>query len=142
MTAFGGANLKSIAEKMGVNYHTLRNWAKETRDIPPTALRKIAKMTNISLNWLLLEEGAPFMDIGKPFDLEYAVEHHNNWLDVIDEWYDFEGRSNPMPDTLGASFMSGWSSFTKAQRLDAIRDFKNFLDLTFPQNADVIRQDQ
>lgn len=54
--AFGGKNLKIIAEKLEINYHTLRNWAKETRDIPPDALRKIAKLTNISLNWLLLGE--------------------------------------------------------------------------------------
>ncbi|HEV7700316.1 MAG TPA: helix-turn-helix domain-containing protein [Pyrinomonadaceae bacterium] len=63
--AFGGANLKQVAEKMDVKYHTLRNWAKETRDIPPSALRQIAKLTNISLNWLLLEQGEMRPDKGQ-----------------------------------------------------------------------------
>jgi transcriptional regulator with XRE-family HTH domain len=142
VAAFSGANLKEVAEKMGVNYHTLRNWAKETRDIPPAELKKIAKLTKVSLNWLLLEEGERFPGNNAKFDLEYAIEHHDDWMDVVDEWYAAEGRSNPMPDSMGASFMGGWKSFDLKQKIDAVTDFKRFLDLTFPQNEKLPQKDQ
>lgn len=64
LAAFGESSLKSVAARLGVNYHTLRNWAKETRDIPPSVLRQIAKMTNCSLNWLLLGDEVQRPDTG------------------------------------------------------------------------------
>jgi hypothetical protein len=127
VAAFGGANLKSIAEKMDVNYHTLRNWAKETRDIPPDQLREIAKLTNISLNWLLLEVGPKSLKDDKEFDIEYSIEHSDDWRDVMKQWFEFEG--GEMPDTMGAAFMGGWKSFDKQQKIAALTDFKRFLDL-------------
>jgi transcriptional regulator with XRE-family HTH domain len=56
-----GLNLKEIAAKLEINYHTFRNWAKGTRDIPPGELARIAKMTNVSLNWLLTGEGEKYV---------------------------------------------------------------------------------
>lgn len=130
VSAFEGLSLKEIAEKMGVNYHTLRNWAKETRDIPPKALRQIAEMTPVSLNWLLLEQGPRTIE-QRGFDIGYSVDSNDDWMKVIDEWYDFEGKINPMPEGMGASFMGGWKSFDREKRIAAIIDFKKFLDLTF-----------
>lgn len=127
VAAFDGANLKSIAEKMDVNYHTLRNWAKETRDIPPSELKKIARMTPVSLNWLLLEEGPrTIRQLG--FDLDYSVTRNEDWQEILEEWYDFEGRV--MPDFGGVAFMGGWESFTHKQRVAAITDLKMMLDRT------------
>lgn len=71
-----GLNLKEIAEKLGVNYHTFRNWAKETRDIPPSELAKIAKMTNVSLNWLLLGEGEKYQSPAATPDLIDVLNSH------------------------------------------------------------------
>lgn len=127
VSAFGGTNLKIIAEKMGVKYHTLRNWAKETRDIPPSALKQIAKMTKVSLNWLLLEEGEKYLFDNEPFDLNEAITHYDDWRDVMKAWYEYEG--DVMPETMGASFMGGWKSFDAAEKASALLDFKRFLDL-------------
>lgn len=130
VAAFNGEGLKKIAEELRVNYHTLRNWAKETRPIPPEMLKEIATRTNVSLSWLLLERGPRTVEqLG--FDIGYSVDRNEDWMKVIDEWYDFEGKINPMPEGMGASFMGGWKSFDREKRIAAIIDFKKFLDLTF-----------
>lgn len=93
--AFGGRTLKEVAERLDVNYHTLRNWAKETRDIPPAELKKIAILTNVSLNWLLLGEGEKFANQRKEFNLERSIERHHAWRPVLEEWFEFEGKEMP-----------------------------------------------
>lgn len=110
-----------------MNYHTLRNWAKETRPIPPEMLKQIATLTNVSLNWLLLEDGPrTVQQLG--FDLDYSVTRNESWREVLEEWYDFEGRI--MPDFGGVAFMGGWGSLTHKQRIGAISDLKQLLDKT------------
>lgn len=125
MKAFRGDSLPKIAEKLGVNYHTLRNWAKGRSDIPSSELIKIAEMTTISLNWLLTGQGEMYV-AAKVFDLEYSVDQHDDWRPVMEEWFEWEGKE--MPETMGASFMGGWNTLTREERMDAIRDFKMLLD--------------
>lgn len=55
--AFGFKSIGDIADLMEVNHHTLRNWLKNKREIPPDELAKIAVLTNFSLNWILTGEG-------------------------------------------------------------------------------------
>lgn len=134
--AFGDAKNYRIAAQMGISDAAVKNYV-DGRVPGPEALLKIHQLTGCNLHWLLTGEGSRRVeDHGDVFDLEYVVEESENWLDVIDQWYASEGKTNPMPDTLGASFMGGWASFTKEQRLNAIRDFKNFLDLTFPNGKE------
>jgi len=58
--AFDGATLAEIAEKIGENYHTVRNWVKSKRDPPPQFFIAVAELTNCSLYWLLTAKGPKF----------------------------------------------------------------------------------
>jgi hypothetical protein len=139
---FRFATNESIAERIGVGKGAVGFYVRG-RLPPMDVVLKIQEVTGCNLHWLLTGEGPRTPPAEETvFDLEYSVEHQNDWLAVIDDWYEFEGRKNPMPDTLGASFMGGWAKMTKEERLNAIRDFKNFLDLTFPRNEDTTRKDQ
>lgn len=55
--AFGLDSIKDVAEELGENYHTVRNYLQLRREIPSSILMKIANLTNFSLNWLLFEQG-------------------------------------------------------------------------------------
>jgi transcriptional regulator with XRE-family HTH domain len=114
-----------IGRKLEIDYQSAKNYLsgrKPSADV----LERIVEKTNVSLNWLLMGSGPKYIK-DDVFDLERSVERHADWTDVINEWYEFEGTT--MPETSGASFMGGWQSFDKRQKLDAIRDFKRFLDL-------------
>lgn len=126
--AFKFASQAEIARKMGVSEAAVKNYL-DGRVPNAEKLLQIRALTNCNLDWLLTGEG----QTKREFDLEYSVDHHEDWLNVIDEWYAFEGRENPMPEAMGASFMGGWQSFDRPARIAAIRDFKNFLDLTFKE---------
>jgi len=120
---FGTNKPADIGRKLDIDYQSAKNYLsgrKPNADV----LEKIVERTDVSLNWLLLGTGPKFLR--NEFDLERSVDLHDDWLDVIDEWYQFEGET--MPDTMGASFMGGWKSFDKQQKIDAITDFKRFLD--------------
>ena len=114
-----------IGRKLEIDYQSAKNYLSGRK---PSAevLERIVEKTNVSLNWLLMGSGPKYIK-DDVFDLERSVERHSDWTDVINEWYEFEGAT--MPETSGASFMGGWKSFDKRQKLDAIRDFKRFLDL-------------
>lgn len=124
--AFNFASQAEIARKMGVSEAAVKNYI-DGRVPNADKLLQIRALTNCNLDWLLTGEG----NTKREFDLESSVGRHDDWLDVINEWYEFEGRENPMPETMGASFMGGWRSFDRDKQIAAIRDFKNFLDLTF-----------
>lgn len=130
--AFGGRTLKEVAERLDVNYHTLRNWAKETRDIPPAELKKIAILTNVSLNWLLLGEGEKFANQRKEFNLERSIERHHAWRPVLEEWFEFEGKE--MPEFEGASLMHGWGGLPRDMKVLALVDLKRILDRHLDNN--------
>ncbi len=114
-----------IGRKLEIDYQSAKNYLsgrKPNADI----LERIVEKTNVSLNWLLMGHGPKYVK-DEAFDLERTIERHDAWTDVLRDWYEFEGAT--MPNTQGASFMGGWKSFDKQQKIDAIRDFKKFLDL-------------
>jgi transcriptional regulator with XRE-family HTH domain len=128
--AFYNASNAEIARQMGLSEPAVNNYMGGR--IPGAdKLIQIASLTKCNLHWLITGEGSRFVSDGREFNLEYSIETHEDWRDVIDEWYEFEGRPMPMPDTMGASFMGGWRSFDLKQKVAAVTDFKNFLDLTF-----------
>lgn len=55
--AFGGLNLKEVAEKLGVEYTTFWNYVQGRTKFPPLVLERIGRKTGISLNWLLSGDG-------------------------------------------------------------------------------------
>ena len=69
--AFDAKDLKEVAQIIGENYSSLHNWASQRRDFPTNILIKIAKMANISIDWILTgENGNQFVssnnaDFGK-----------------------------------------------------------------------------
>ena len=120
---FGTDEPAEIRRKLQIDYSSAKNYLAGRK---PNAevLEKIVEVTDVSLNWLLMGQGPKYLR--EEFDLDRSVEVHDDWLNVIRDWYVFEGRE--MPDTSGASFMGGWNSFSRQQKIDAIRDFKTFLD--------------
>jgi len=54
--ALGAKDLKDAAQILGENYSSLHNWSSQRRDFPTSALIKIAKMTNTSIDWILTGE--------------------------------------------------------------------------------------
>jgi repressor LexA len=59
--AFAGASLTEIADKTGYKYHTLRNYLKAHRDIPPDVLIKLSDLTKCSIHWLLTGVGTKYI---------------------------------------------------------------------------------
>jgi len=55
--AFEGATMAVIARRLGIPHATVRNYYQEGRLPAPEVLIKIAAVTGISLNWLLLGTG-------------------------------------------------------------------------------------
>lgn len=126
--AFGTDDKRYIAEKLGFStvgglYKVLNG----ERELDFEKLLKFRNHTKRTIDWLLTGEG-PLVLKSREFDLEYAIDNNEDWTQIIDKWYEFDGQENPMPDTMGASFMSGWQSFDRQQRMDAVKDFKAFLD--------------
>lgn len=76
---FKGASLSEIAAKTERNYHTLRNWVQQKRDIPPDVLIQIAILTKTSVHWLLTGEG-PMQITAQP-TVEFSEEERK----VIEE---------------------------------------------------------
>jgi|SRR5215213_7280341 len=54
--AFNAKDLKEVAQIIGENYSSLHNWASQRRDFPTNVLIKVAKMANISIDWILTGE--------------------------------------------------------------------------------------
>lgn len=116
-----------IAEKLGFSsvqgvYKVLSG----ERELDFEKLQRFRNYTKCSIDWLLTGEGPKVLEAFRAFDVEKSIERHDDWRDVIDEWYQFEGRS--APDTIGASFMGGWRKFNPEERLAAIKDYKMVLD--------------
>lgn len=125
--AFGNAKYAIIAEKIGVSEAAVKNYVAG-RVPDAEKLVQISKLTNCNLHWLLTGDGPKNLsEQPEEFDIEYSIERHDSWLDVMEDWYAFEGEA--MPETQGASFMGGWKGFDMKQKVNALRDFKRFLDL-------------
>ncbi len=123
--AFSNAKNAEIARKIGVSEAAIKNYI-DGRVPDADKLVKITSLTNCNLHWLLTGQGVKFLNDERIFDLEYSIDKHDNWHDVMNDWFSFEGRE--MPDTLGASFMGGWESYTAEEKIEALRDFKMLLD--------------
>jgi len=54
--AFNAKDLKEVAQIIGENYSSLHNWASQRRDFPTNILIKIAKLANVSIDWILTGE--------------------------------------------------------------------------------------
>lgn len=126
--AYETSEIPALARKLGVTYQAAKNYV-EGRIPSVEKLIDISRSTGCSIDWLLTGEGEKYRSKLRKFDLELSVERHpDSWLDVINEWYEFEGRPNPMPGTMGASFMGGWESFERDRKIAAIRDLKMIFD--------------
>lgn len=124
-TAFDNAKNAEIARKMGVSEAAVKNYV-DGRIPDADKLIQIRNLTNCNLDWLLTGEGPQTAGGNREFDIERSVDKHDDWREVMNDWFAWEGKE--MPDTLGASFMGGWNMLTKEERIDAIRDFKMLLD--------------
>jgi hypothetical protein len=54
--ALQAKDLKEAAQMLDENYSSLYNWSSQRRDFPTNVLIKIARMTNISIDWILTGE--------------------------------------------------------------------------------------
>lgn len=71
--AFGFARMADIARRIGVPHATIRNYF-QGRLPAPEVLIKIAKETDVSLNWLLAGIGDMYADNSKHSDLDSIFE--------------------------------------------------------------------
>lgn len=72
----------------------------------------------------------PPQDLGNAddFSLEDALDRYNDPHHIMTEWFAAEGRQ--LPADYGVVFFQGWETFTREERLDAVRDAKKVLDRT------------
>ena len=161
---FDNATMAEIARKIDVPHATIRNYFSG-RLPAPEVLIKIAKATNISLNWLLLGSGEMYVGTPKQlsldslfeqkveeilerrlavrkadvqelgtvdsppkFDLEKAVSVYDDPQRAMNEWFAFEGRE--YPSDYGIIFFHGWESYTRDEKIEALKDAKKVLDRT------------
>ena len=131
MEAFGTNDKNIIAEKLGFSsVQAVYKIVRGERELDFEKLQKFRDYTNCSIDWLLTGEGPMTLHGGpREFDLERSIERHGDeWLDVMEDWYKFEG--SEMPEFEGASLMGGWGRLDHAEKVAAIRDLKGILDRT------------
>lgn len=128
--AFRGAKNYEIARKMGVSDAAVKNYV-DGRVPNAEILLLIRRLTGCNLDWLLSGEGSRFVGDDKEFNIERSIEMHDDWSQVLKDWYEYEG--GEMPEDVGVSFMGGWRGFTKEQKIDAVKDLKKLLDRTIDQ---------
>ena len=125
--AFGTDDKAFIAEKLGFSsIQSIYKILKGEGELNFERLRLFQNYTKHSIDWLLTGEGPKVLDGYREFDIERSIERHDSWRGVMDDWFAYEGRE--MPETMGASFMGGWESFDREQRIAALKDFKMLLD--------------
>lgn len=87
-----------------------------------------------TVNKLLSERGLTAVDdlgaidSGSGFSIEDATARSDDPQIVMSEWFKHEGRE--YPTDFGVVFFQGWQSFSRQEKLDAIRDAKKVLDRT------------
>ena len=153
--AFGRESLGDIAELMQMNYHTLRNYLQLRRDAPTDFWIRIAKMTNVSLDWLLtgrgdmhfgaeaesrvleasLEEkirsvvreelGAQPAPAKPAFDLSKAIEKYKTLESTLAAWFKFEGKE--LPADFAVNF-HGWDKLSAEDRLLTASEIKHLIE--------------
>lgn len=80
--AFDFGTMAEIARRIGVPHATVRNYFGG-RLPAPEVLVKIAKQTNVSLNWLLTGEGEMLVGVSPKLDIGRILEERIN--DIIDK---------------------------------------------------------
>lgn len=127
LEAFETDDKEFIAQKLGfTSKQAVYKVLSGERELDFEKLQRFRNYTKCSIDWLLTGEGSKLANPVKEFDLQYSVDKHDNWRDVMQDWFEWEGKE--MPETMGASFMGGWNGLTKKERMDAVRDFKMLLD--------------
>lgn len=155
LEAFGRESVSDIAEIMHMNYHTLRNYLLLRRDAPTDFWIRIAKLTNISLDWLLTGKGEKYFGIeaenrifdasleekirsvvrreigAKPtantkgFDLSKAIEKYKTLESTLAAWFKFEGKE--LPADFAVNF-HGWEKLSAEDRLLAASEIKQLIE--------------
>jgi hypothetical protein len=72
--AFSAKDLKEVAQIIDENYSSLHNWASQRRDFPTNVLIKIAKMANISIDWILTGENGNRAGLAENAGFEKILE--------------------------------------------------------------------
>ena len=65
-------------------------------------------------------------DVVEEFDIEAAVAESDDPLAVMRGWFAHEGRE--YPSDYGVVFFRGWGSFSRGEKISAIKDAKKLLD--------------
>lgn len=81
--AFEGATMAVIARRLGIPHATVRNYYQDGRLPAPEVLIKIAAVTGISLNWLLLGTGEMYAAANPSIGLGRFLEDKIN--DIVDK---------------------------------------------------------
>lgn len=95
--AFNGKPLTKVAELLGLNYHTFRNYAQQRTDIPPDVLLAIAKSANVTVDWLLTgEEVGQVSNLSHKSNvipLPHRIEFSETEWELISEAAEVAGKS-------------------------------------------------
>ncbi|HVF48218.1 MAG TPA: helix-turn-helix domain-containing protein [Pyrinomonadaceae bacterium] len=155
-SAFDNASMAEVARRLKIPHATVRNYY-QGRHPAPEVLIKIANETGISLNWLLTGKGEvyagqnPPIGLGKfleekiveivdrrlderatrdsaltGFDVEAAVIRLDDPQQIMSEWFRHEQRDYPAD--YGVVFFQGWETFSRSDKVAAVRDAKRVLD--------------
>jgi transcriptional regulator with XRE-family HTH domain len=81
--AFDNATMAVIARRLGIPHATVRNYYQDGRLPAPEVLIKIAAVTGISLNWLLLGTGEMYATAHPSIGLGRFLEDKIN--DIVDK---------------------------------------------------------
>lgn len=65
-------------------------------------------------------------DIAEDFDVNAAVDASDDPQAVMKQWFAHDGREYPMD--YGVVFFRGWGSFSKDEKISAVKDAKKVLD--------------
>src|SRR3954451_4492177 len=71
---FANASMAEVARRLGVPHATVQNYYRKGRLPATEVLRKIAEVTNVSLNWLLLGTGDMYAVHRPPIALGEFIE--------------------------------------------------------------------
>lgn len=127
MEAFETEDKAVIAKKLGYSSNqAIYKVISGDRELDFEKLRKFQFYTKCTIDWLLTGQGSKYVAGVRDFDIELAIEKHNSWQPILEDWYEFEGQE--MPQLTGASFMHGWDSFPREVKIAAIQDLKKVLD--------------
>lgn len=62
------------------------------------------------------------------FDLDAALNRSDDPMQIMTEWFRFEGRD--LPADYGLQFFRGWETYSPKEKADTLRDAKSLLDRT------------